>query len=198
MSWTDLAVNMPRTDPADRRAAILDAALDLLPREGAPDAALVARVAGVSKGLVFHHFKSVEGLHDAIAERILAGTQDGLAALAREYPSPRARLEALLRALLAEPPEPPAAALQILRFWLDPDARGQPRGASRDALLADFVRATLKEARWGGDGARVASVLLARWHGATLAYATGTAVDFDGEAERAIAELERMTARGGS
>lgn len=171
------------------RERILDAALDLLAREGPPAPATVARDAGVSKALVFHHFRSVEGLHDAIAEKVLRETQEGLDALARDFPNPRERLQALVRALLSEPPEGPAAALHVLRFWLAGD-----RAGVRDGLVTDFVRATLKEMRWAGDAARVASMLLARWHGATAVYATGSAVDFDAEAERAIAELERMLA----
>ncbi|HVM45537.1 MAG TPA: TetR/AcrR family transcriptional regulator [Candidatus Thermoplasmatota archaeon] len=177
------------------RDRILDAAFSLLARAGPTKPDQVARVAGVSKALVYHHFRTVEGLHDAMAERVLRETQAGLDALARDHPNPRDRIEALARALLAEPPDPPAATLQIVRFWLDDDGRGAARASLRDALVADFVRATLKEARYGGDGARVAAMLLARWHGATLVYATGGAVDFDAEAERAAAELERMTSR---
>lgn len=197
MNMTDLLVSVSRD-------ALLDAALDLLALEGPPSPANVARTAGVSKALVFHHFRSVEGLHDAIAEKVLRETQGGLDALAQEYPNPRERLHALARALLAEPPETPAESLHVLRFWLAgnrapvrsprDNQAASPRGAVRDGLVTDFVRATLKEMRWPGDAARVASMILARWHGATIVYATGSIVDFEAEAERASAELDRMLA----
>lgn len=174
------------------RTRILDAAFAVLSREGPPSPAAVAREAGVSKALIFHHFRSVEGLYDAMAERVLAETQEGLNAFATDFPNPRERLHALARALLSEPPEPPSAARQVLRFWIDDDGRGGSRATLRDALLVDFVRATLKEMRSAADATRVASMLLARWHGATVVYASGTAVDFDAEAERAIAELDAM------
>lgn len=172
------------------RDAILDAALRVLAREGTTDAALVAREAGVSKALVFHHFDGIAGLRDGMAERILAGTQEGLDAFARDYPNPRERIEAFVRALLSEPPEPPRAMRHVVRFWLEDDRTGAARGAARDAIVGDFLRATLKEMRWSGDARAGASMLLARWHGATVAYATGTPVDFDAEAERALAQLE--------
>ena len=175
------------------KVRILDAAFAILAREGPPSPAIVAREAGVSKALIFHHFRSVEGLHDAMAERVLAQTQEGLNAFASEFPNPRERLHALARALLSEPPEPPSSARHVLRFWLDDDGRGGSRATLRDALLVDFIRATLKEMRSPADATRIASMLLARWHGATIVYASGTAVDFDAEAERAIAELDRMT-----
>lgn len=180
MNKADLQVSVTRE-------RILHAALQRLAREGVVSPAKVARDAEVSKALVFHHFRSMEGLLDAIAESVLRGTQEGLGAFARDYPNPRERLHALARALLAEPPETPQAAGHVLRFWLSGG-----RAALRDALVADFVRATLKEMRWPGDATRVASMLLARWHGATVVYAAGGAVDFDAEAERAAAELDRM------
>ena len=186
MNKADHAVNVPRT-------RILDAAFSVLAREGPPSPAAVAREAGVSKALVFHHFRSVEGLYDAMAERVLAQTQEGLDAFATEFPNPRERLHALVRALLSEPPEPPQSARHVLRFWLDDDGRGGSRATLRDALLADFVRATLKEMRSSTEPAGVASMMLARWHGATVVYASGTPIDFDAEAERAIAELDRLT-----
>ncbi|HET6404012.1 MAG TPA: TetR family transcriptional regulator [Candidatus Thermoplasmatota archaeon] len=177
------------------QARLLDAALRVLARDGDASPAAVAREAGVSKALIFHHFRSAEGLRDAMAQRVLAETQEGLSAFLRDYPNARERLHALIHALLAEPPEPPAATRNILRFWLESDGSGGARGAARDALLVEFLRVTLKEMRWGGDATRVASVLLARWHGATAVYASGLPVDFEAEAARAVAEIEAMVDR---
>lgn len=167
------------------REELLDSAFRVLAREGGATPDAVARAGGVSKALVFHHFGSVAGLHDAMAERVLRATQEGLDAIAREAPHPRLRLEALARALLTEPPEPPREAGHVARFWLEGD-----RGRVRDALVEDFVAKTLREMRFHGDARSVASLLLARWHGATLVYANGGAIDFDAEQERALAELD--------
>lgn len=184
------------------RDALLDAAFQCLVEEGpafATDA--LARRAGVSKGLVFHHFGHREGLLDAMAARVLGETQEGLARLVADYPNPRERLAALARALL-EPPEDPAAARRVLLFWLAEDASGAPRGALRDALLADFIGATLRDGvatgavRPGVDAARLADLLLARWHGLTTLAAAGRAVDFDREADELVAELEARLLRG--
>lgn len=170
------------------RDEILDAAFAVLARGPALRPEDVAREAGSSKALVFHHFGSLQGLHDAMAERVLRETQEGLDALADDYPNPRERIEALARALLSEPPEAPGATRRVLRFWLADDEKGR----LRDALVADFVAKTLREMRAHAEPVRVASLLLARWHGATVAYALGGAVDFEAEQERTLKELDAL------
>lgn len=170
---------------------LLDAAWALLAREGrvAPEA--LAREAGVSKALVFHHFGGVQGLHDAMAARVLRETQEGLDALAQEAPNPRLRLEALAGALLSQPPDNPETARRVLRFWLADDESGR----SRDALVTDFVVKTLKEMRYQSEPRDVAVLILARWHGATAVYANGGAVDFEREAARALIEIDALVSR---
>lgn len=172
------------------REALLDAAFAALLDEG-PDfgVAAVARRAGASKALVFHHFGSREGLLDAMAARVLAQTQEGLARLADDYPDPRARLEALARTLLEEPRDAaPAHARHVLAFWLATDPAGACRGQLRDALVADFVDKTLREAGLRAPG--LADLMLARWHGATVLYASGRVVDYERET-RALVEAIR-------
>lgn len=174
------------------REALIETALRLLAEEGLPAPADLARATGVSKALVFHHFGTLEGLRDAMAARVLQETQEGLDALAREEPNPRARVEALARALLAEPPDEPAQARRVVAFWLADDGRGGCRGALRDALLVDFVRATLRGVRTHATPEDVAALLLARWHGATVLYASGGAVDFEREQGRVLSELRAV------
>ena len=162
------------------RDALLDAGFEALVEEG-PDfgAASVARRSGASKALVFHHFGTREGLLDAMAARVLSQTQEGLTRLAEDYPDGRARLDALARTLLEEPRDiTPKEARHVMAFWLLTDATGSCRGALRDALIADFV---------GND--RIAQLLLSRWHGTTVLYASGRAVDFEREQERLVEEL---------
>ena len=179
-----------------QRDALLDAAFEALLEEG-PSFSVegAARRAGASKALVFHHFRGREGLLDAMAARVLAQTQEGLARLADDYPNPRERLAALARTLLEHPGDTtPAMARRVLLFWLQDAAAGGCRAALRDALLADFVAATLREGvatgalRAGADAQRVARALLARWHGVTAVYAAGARVDFEAEAERLAAD----------
>ena len=186
----------------DARAAILDAAFDALVASGpAFSVEGVARAAGVSKPLVFHHFGAREGLLDAMAARVLAETQDGLARLADDEPNPRERLVALARTLLEEPIDTsPAEARRVLLFWLADDATGGCRAGLRDALLTDFVRATVADGvatgamRAGADAGDVARLLLARWHGVTALYAAGAPAEFEREAERLVMDVLRLVA----
>jgi AcrR family transcriptional regulator len=70
---------------ADRRAAILDAALDEFARSGFHETSLeaVAERAGISKALIYEHFASKRELHGALLEtyvhellgRVMAATQ---------------------------------------------------------------------------------------------------------------------------
>ncbi|SRR5581483_6936250 len=185
------------------REALLDAAFETLVEEG-PDlpASALARRAGVSKALVFHHFGDREGLRDAMAARVLDETQEGLARLAADYPNPRERLGALARTLLSAPAQPePVEARRVMLFWLSEDAQGRPRAALRDALVADFVEQTAREGaatgatRGGLDSAALATAILARWHGLTALHAAGRAVDFDAEADRLAEEVVALVAR---
>lgn len=185
------------------REALLDAAFEeLVARGPALPAEAVARRAGVSKALLFHHFGGGEGLRDAMAARVLAQTQEGLRRIVEDYPDPRERLAALARTLLEEPLDTsPAASRRVLLFWLAEDAEGGCRAALRDDLLAGFIAALVREGvalhafRPGADGERAATVTLARWHGATVAYAAGRRVDFEAEADALVRELEALTGR---
>jgi AcrR family transcriptional regulator len=182
------------------RDALLDAAFEELVSGGpALPASAVARRAGVSKALLFHHFGDREGLLDAMAARVLGETQEGLARLVADYPNPRERLAALARTLLEAPTEPsPGAARHVLSFWLASGVDGRPRGALRDELLAGFVADIVREGvatgalRASAGAAPVVDLLLARWHGLTVLQATGREVDHDGEQERLVADLARL------
>jgi len=59
-----------RRDPAEKRAAILAAARESFGRDGygSTTTAQIARRAGVSEGIVFHHFGSKQGLLAALAD----------------------------------------------------------------------------------------------------------------------------------
>jgi len=59
---------------ADRREAILDAALDAFAKSGFHETSLddVARTAGISKALIYEHFDSKQALFDALLETYIA------------------------------------------------------------------------------------------------------------------------------
>lgn len=184
------------------RDAVLDAAFEALVEEGPTfPTATIARRARVSKALVFHHFRHREGLLDAMAARVLQETQTGLDRLATDYPNPRERLAALARTLLEPPVDtPPAHARHVLQFWWQDDATGACRAQLRDALLTDFVAATVADGvatgamRAGSDATILARLLLARWHGLTTMFATGALIDFESEADRLVADAMALCA----
>src|SRR3954462_15880406 len=79
----------PKTQPArkrlsaeDRRAAILDAALEVFSRRGYNGASIdeIATAAGISKALIYEHFPSKRDLHVSLLER---HTQDIFVRLAQ-------------------------------------------------------------------------------------------------------------------
>jgi AcrR family transcriptional regulator len=60
-----------RLSAVDRRAAILDAALDVFSSRGFHAASIdeIASQAGISKALIYEHFPSKKDLHDSLLER---------------------------------------------------------------------------------------------------------------------------------
>jgi AcrR family transcriptional regulator len=64
-----MAATQRKRDPAATRARILEAAINLLVEgDGNLEMSWVARAAGVSQGLAYHHFGSKEGLLSAVVE----------------------------------------------------------------------------------------------------------------------------------
>ncbi|MFC4561672.1 TetR/AcrR family transcriptional regulator [Nocardiopsis mangrovi] len=100
-------------DDRNTRAIIRDEALRLFAADG-PDAVPVRRIAsaaGVSPGLVIHHFGSKNGLRDAVDEHVLHTLEAMLGELAGRPPSgrgPESALpaEALLRHMRPDSPIP--------------------------------------------------------------------------------------------
>src|SRR5262245_22297516 len=87
-------------DPAEKRARVMDVARTLFAERGyaATTTADVARRAGVSEGILYHHFGSKEGLLAAVAgeygrglaEAMFEGVPDDAAALSVEATLTRA------------------------------------------------------------------------------------------------------------
>src|SRR5689334_11787752 len=95
---------MPRTATqnleirANTRAKLVNAALELFAMRGYAGTSVdaIAEAAGVSAGLLYHHFDSKAAVLNAIFEQSLADVQATFSAADRET-NPRQRLPALLR-----------------------------------------------------------------------------------------------------
>lgn len=87
---------------AERRVVILDAALDEFSRHGFHETSLegVADRAGISKALIYEHFRSKRELHDALLETHLHEMLEGLIAAVATAEPPEVRLRAGFDAFL--------------------------------------------------------------------------------------------------
>ncbi|MFI5690847.1 TetR/AcrR family transcriptional regulator [Kribbella sp. NPDC051586] len=127
------------------RTEWLEAGLELLATEGAP-AITIERLTdqlGVTKGSYYHHFGSAGGFKTALMEYFEAlNTTRLIDTIDAEVAKPRAKLEHLLRLVLADPD---SAALEIaVRAWAlqDPDVRAaqQRVDEARTAYLKELCR----------------------------------------------------------
>ncbi|TDW60645.1 TetR/AcrR family transcriptional regulator [Kribbella pratensis] len=127
------------------RTEWLDAGLELLATEGAP-AITIERLTdqlGVTKGSYYHHFGSAGGFKAALMEYFEAQyTTRLIDTIDAEDAKPRAKLEHLLRLVLADPD---SAALEIaVRAWAlqDPEVRAAQERVdeARTAYLKELCR----------------------------------------------------------
>lgn len=120
---------MARMSPADRREAIVDAALAVARRKGLAATTVrdVAAEMGTSSGLIHHYFDSMDDVLAAAFERVagrdLVETEDVLAAAG----SPRAALAAFLSSYA------PVGEDWAFQLWLDAWAEAARRPALREA-----------------------------------------------------------------
>lgn len=159
-----------RNAPATR-ARILDAAEQVLVREGPGGLSIDAVVAGaqVSKGGFFHHFESREALLDAVMERLTAHLGEALAAaVAAGPPAPGAAQRAQV-ALAFELPEAERRRSQALVLALVEAARHSPGLATRSArALRRSVAEAAAEGLDEGDALVVQLALDGYWLGEAL------------------------------
>ncbi|HTO05419.1 MAG TPA: TetR/AcrR family transcriptional regulator [Myxococcota bacterium] len=135
----------PRTrDPQQKRALLIATARELFASRGfaTTTTADVARRAGVSEGIVFHHFGSKAGLLEAAAADYGQGLAEAMFTEAPAGAKPSA--EAMLRAAFAYVRE--HGELSRL-LWISADAG--TRRASREAIVAPLARAF---AEWSREG----------------------------------------------
>lgn len=105
---------------SDRRDALIDAAIESLKRHGQEGLSVrrIAAEAGVSIGLINHHFPNKDSLvaesYRRFSRRITASFEDAVNAAG---PDPRARLRAFFRAVFARPNLDPEVLTAWLVFW---------------------------------------------------------------------------------
>jgi AcrR family transcriptional regulator len=105
-----------REQPDARRDSLVEATLRSLAAHGHDGASVrrIAAEAGVSVGLINHHFASIDELIASAFEKVSAGiVQQLLDRMAEAQPSPRARLNAFFRASCS----PPMLDPDLLSVW---------------------------------------------------------------------------------
>lgn len=148
-----------RADVVRNRAAILDAAVDVLAADPSASLGDVARRAGLGRATLYRHFPSREALRDAIREEALARAQDALAAADLDGLEPR---EGVRRA--AEVLVPLGMRFRVL---LAEGADVDPEFvAARDRVLAPLVGLVARAVARGAAGGPPANPV---WAGMVLA-----------------------------
>jgi len=101
-----------RLSPAERRSLLEDAACACIARGGIRDFTVdkVVAEAGVSRGLITHHFGSMDGLLAAVYSRMY---HDWLTVMATPRPG-LSRIEAMIEALVS----PALFGREVLKIWL--------------------------------------------------------------------------------
>lgn len=109
-----------RIDADTRRLHLIEATARVLAERGTAGASVraIAAEAGVSAGLVTHHFASVDALiaqtYAKVAARVTSALTDAVASAEAD---PRARLDAYVRASFAPPIADPALLATWTAFW---------------------------------------------------------------------------------
>lgn len=155
--------------PADRRLALIDATLTCLAREGHDGLSIrrISETAGVSVGLINHHFASkavlVAEAYRALHERLAADLAQSLGAMPLDAPA-RARLDRYVEATFSAP----NLDADILHIWVvfwslsrhTPEIR-EVREATYAAslgVLEGLITAALTSAGRRPDGAHLAAI----------------------------------------
>ncbi|WP_042381533.1 TetR family transcriptional regulator [Streptacidiphilus melanogenes] len=131
---------MPSPDRADRREVLLDAADRVVRREG-PRASMnaIAAEAGITKPILYRHFKDKTGLYQALAERHSAALLDRIREALAAPLERRELVENVLDTYLAAIESAP----QVYRFLAHPDPAAD--GLSPAGPLAPTLRAIASE-----------------------------------------------------
>lgn len=151
----------------ERRRALVEATIASLKRHGHEGLSVrrIAAQAGVSIGLINHHFPNKDALvaesYRQFSRQLAAGFQ---AAVERAPRAPRARLAAFIEAVFARPNLDPQVLTAWVVFWglfrQSPEMRRAHReeGRGYGALPGLLLRELLKETGRSSSRARVATI----------------------------------------
>ncbi len=106
--------------PEQRRQELIDATIECLKRDGHEGLSMraIATQAGVSLGLINHHFPNKDDLVAAAYRHFNSQLVDGLKAAVHKAPSfPRARMRAFLKASFSRPNLDPETLAVWVVFW---------------------------------------------------------------------------------
>ncbi|MFA9273063.1 MAG: TetR/AcrR family transcriptional regulator [Baekduiaceae bacterium] len=151
---------------ADRRARLLDAALDLIGTEGWPAATMteICRRAGLTERYFYESFRDRDALYVALIDTVADETRDAvLAALAEAEDEPRARMRAAASALVGVIVADPRKGRVALLEGLGSDAlqtRRRELLGGFEQLLRDQARAFYGDRAPRGLRAQVSSIAL--------------------------------------
>lgn len=108
-----------RAHPEDRRGDLVEATLRCLARDGHDGVSVrrIAAEAGVSAGLVNHHFDGIEALVSAAYEKVASDVLDGILARVAQESEPRARLSAFITASFSRELLDPGLLKVWVVFW---------------------------------------------------------------------------------
>jgi AcrR family transcriptional regulator len=135
-----------RLSASDRRAAILDDALEIFSERGFNEASLddVAARGGISKALIYEHFTSKRELQIALLDSFVHELIERVVGAIAAADENEARLRAGIEAFLEFAEERPAALRLLTRNVSDPDAgealdrlREEAAGAVASMMVAD-------------------------------------------------------------
>ncbi|MGK6323061.1 TetR family transcriptional regulator C-terminal domain-containing protein [Sphingomonas sp. DT-51] len=152
-----------RAAPETRRAELVEATARVLASHGVAGASVrvIAAAAGVSPGLVTHHFGGVERLVEATYDHVAARVSEALdAAVAQAGDAPRARLAAYLDASFAPPIADPALLATWIGLWSLAQS-GAAMQASHERHYAGYrarLEALLAEAGVAASRRRLAAI----------------------------------------
>jgi AcrR family transcriptional regulator len=153
-----------RVEPDARRQLLIAATVRVLARDGATGATVrvIATEAGVSPGLVTHHFGGVDALisatYSAIGEQVNAALSKAVAA---SDDNPPARLDAYVTASFAAPIADRTLLATWIAFW---SLTSKPAIAARhDAIYAEYrvvLERLLKECGMPAGERRLAAIAI--------------------------------------
>ncbi len=138
-------VGRPRLSSQQRRAVILDGAARVFAERGYHAASIseIARMAGITKPVIYHHFASKQELHSAVFEHYASELLSVAAAHGRQG-TPRERFHDLVSGMFAFAHSRPHVWQLLLGDSTDPETaglqqrlRGLGTSASAQRLLAE-------------------------------------------------------------